>query len=213
MMGLYTDIRKSQDRRMWTVLRKEDSQTVKALVSKKLLEMRPNDNSMIRLTDIGLNLATKFYVDQEKHFDSQVRVTMKETVKSRSREIDEMAVEVYKQLEPQLEGIASQLKDTMELSHFLAMLGNRIAIFVSLKQGVREDAKEEPNTVTFGICIETAMKMLGDTDGHDGKTWGVTTLRNNAIACLKGEKCPDLYFGTPEEAKAFKTVWRKIQGK
>jgi len=147
-------------------------------------------------------------------------------MKKRTKEVHNLAVQAYEKLEPELQKVAEQLQDPMEMSYFFSVLANKvlehrmntllatekatITMFVSLKQGTQV----APETSKPGICIETAMKMIGDTDGKQGRSWNPDVLRKVARNCLEG--CdPTTYAGKPgsKEQKKFAKVWRKLQGK
>ena len=52
---------------------------------------------------------------------------------NRSKEISQLSAEIYESLKDQLDYIAEQLQDPMELSHFLSGLDNRLAIMLGIK--------------------------------------------------------------------------------
>ena len=130
-------------------------------------------------------------------------------MKKRTKEVHNLAVQAYEKLEPELQKVAEQLQDPMEMSYFFSVLANKV-LEHRMNTVLATEKAPHPSVVWNQ---ETAMHMLGDTDGYHGQTWGTSTLRKIAIDCLKGEKCPDLSCGTPEEEKAFKKAWNKIQGK
>jgi len=136
-------------------------------------------------------------------------------MKNRATEVRELAEKTYEKFEPELRRILEQLQDPMEASYFLAVLDRMRDTTLSLTIDAKPGEKTHLSVVWNQ---ETAMKMLGETDGYHGQTWETTALRKIAIDCLQGEGCPDLFpvkmsCGNPKEAKAFKKAWKKIQGK
>jgi hypothetical protein len=59
--------------------------------------------------------------------------------KQRSKVCNELAVECYKILEPNLLKVAETLETRMEISHFLACLDNRLALSIALKFNAKSE--------------------------------------------------------------------------
>lgn len=71
-----------------------------------------------------------------------VQIKERKTQMDRSKEISNISIIVYGILEEYLDNIAKELKNPMELSHFLTQLENRLAISLNLKMSTLQSKNE-----------------------------------------------------------------------
>lgn len=70
------------------------------------------------------------------------QIKERKTQMDRSKEISNISIIVYGILEEYLDNIAKELKNPMELSHFLTQLENRLAISLNLKMSTLQSKNE-----------------------------------------------------------------------